>query len=430
MTLLAKLVRLVSSALLFLLIACQNSDDLGLELDPGNAETQVFFQEFDLDVTSILIDSLRTDESNQLLLGANTDSVFGTVSVNAYSELAYRNGAVPVDTLIVESGKLYLEVSEILTSNALIDQQLEIRLTAEPIFESAVYLADEELEVNEPIVAIWPLVVTNADSLIEIDLQLDFVESFWNTVRRSSNIADLDYGIELRPTNPNGGIASIEINADSTFMEFTSKDTRDSTYLTFFVLANQAHNIERDLSGGALSALANTGDEVDASGIAYINSLAGVYTKIDLTPIQGFIEANPTAIINNATLEVPVLDQKINNQSDRIEGINFFFEKPGSVINGPGLIDDISNSVLAPEEQYSDGRQQLTSRVILLEEDSLSYDESITLFSQFLLNQQLEEDEIVTSGFILIPSIRMTPQQSAIAASDVKLKIFYTELSN
>ena len=42
----------------------------------------------------------------------------------------------------------------------------------------------------------------------------------------------------------------------------------------------------------------------------------------------------------------------------------------------------------------------------------------------------LEEDEIVTSGFILIPSIRMTPQQSAIAASDVKLKIFYTELSN
>ena len=429
MTLLAKLQRLVLSAIVLFLLGCQNGENEELELDPGNAETQVLFQEFDLATTSILVDSLRTDGTSQLIVGANTDSVFGEVSVNAYAELAYRNGTVPVDTLRPESGTLYLEITDILSSGAFVDQELEVRLTTEPIFESAVYLSDDELETSETVIARWPLVVGSTDSLVSIDLEFSFIERFWSTVRSSNNISELDYGIEIRPSDPNGGMAAIEINADSSFLEILSRDVQDSSYLTFFVLENQAHNIERDRAGSALEGLSITGDETDASGISYINSMAGIYTKVDLSPFQDFIDNNPTAIINNATLELPILDQEINNLSQRIEGINFFFEKPGTVINGPGLIDDIANSVLAPEEQYSDGRPQLSSRVIFFDDDAMNYDESITLFSQFYLTQQVEDDDVVTTGFILIPSIRMTTQQSAIVASEVKLQIFYTEIS-
>ncbi len=427
MSLLDKVLRRGAIGLaLFGFWACDDPNDMGLELDPGEAETQVLFEELMLKASTIYLDSLRTDDGDFLMFGANEDPTFGSVQVTGYSEIEYRNGTIPSDTLDPQTATFYMEVNDILTSNTFIEQNVEVRLTTQDIFESAIYLADESLPTLDTLAGTWEIVIGKSDSIYSFDVGPFFRDILWNRVVTSSNIADLQFGIELRPTDSNGGITSIDISADSTFFHFESKGQDTTIFDTFFTLQSQFHNIARDRTGSLIESLANSGDSITDQENSYINSLAGVYTKIDITPLQSFIDRNPSAIINSANLEIPVIEGRLNNLSEQIQQISFLFETSPGKINGPGLIDDIANSALAPDEQYGDGRLPISLRVVDLNDDPLNYNESITLFAQFSLENRTLNDEFLTSSFVLVPSDRVSLEQSGIDGSGISLKLFYT----
>jgi len=429
MTLLAKarLGVIISSLLVFW--ACENTDDLGLELDPGDSETQVLFEELALTTNSVFIDSLRTDGGSGLIIGSNQDSVVGQVSVTAYTQIEYRNGTVPVDTLRLESGKLYLEVVDILSSNAFVDQEFEIRMTAEPVFQSAVYFADQSLATGDTVLATWPVIVSDFEQPIVVDLEFAFADRLWVELLESSNVSEWNLGIEIAAAQPDGGIVNVNIDGDSTFIALESLDSRDSDFNTFFDFTNQFHNVTRDRSGSLISDVNETGDVTSFNDISLVNALAGVYTTIDLGPLRDFAINNPDAVVNNAEIEIPSSEDLINERSTRVGIMNFLFAADGSVINGPGLLSDLGVTALAPEDDYLGASIPQAARSVSLDVDNLDYNQQITLFSQFFLSMQTIDEETLTTGFVLIPALRLTTQQSAIVSDSVKMKLFYTVLS-
>ncbi len=418
---------------LLVLVACGDSGDTLLELEPGDDATEVLFETFDLSVSSVFMDSLRTDGGTALIVGANRDSVYGLVDVTSYVELDYRNGPIPSDTLEVERATFYMEITELQSQNIVLDQTIELRITREAIYESAIYLSDETLQTEEEVIGTVPVLLTSEDTLVAVDLDTDFTNLLWDNIDNNNNIASLDFGLALSGSDPTGGIASIDITADSTFIEFTSTNDVDSAFTTVFLLENQFHHVERDRSGSLTAGLTSTGDSLAEGANAYINSLAGIYTSIDLSPLVSFLENNSDAVINIARLELPIPENQSLPLAQSLEALNFFFGKANSgLINGPGLIDDIGNTVLAPEIEYALGQRRISARNVRLEteEERSSYDETISLFSQYLLERNLAGDGFITNRFIILPSARLSLDRGVISRNDVQLEIFYTVLRN
>ncbi|MEL7006230.1 MAG: hypothetical protein AAFN93_26410 [Bacteroidota bacterium] len=206
-------------------------------------------------------------------------------------------------------------------------------------------------------------------------------------------------------------------------------DSRDSVFNTFFDFTNQFHNVRRDRSGSLISDVNETGDVTSFNDVSLVNALAGVYTTIDLGPLRDFAINNPDAVVNNAEIEVPNSEDLINERSTRVGIMNFLFAADGSVINGPGFLSDLGVTALAPEDDYLGASIPQAARSVSLDVDNLDYNQQITLFSQFFLSMQTIDEETLTTGFVLIPALRLTTQQSAIVSDSVKMKLFYTVLS-
>src|SRR5690606_14942559 len=81
--------KLAASAIFttLLISSCSDPATVGLELAPGNNQIGVFYQEFVLDAQMVLLDSFSTTNSNVLVVGNESDDLFGKTESTGYSRL-------------------------------------------------------------------------------------------------------------------------------------------------------------------------------------------------------------------------------------------------------------------------------------------------------------------------------------------------------
>ena len=80
--------------------------------------TNTSYIEFNLPTSEIFIDSLRTDDSDFILVGDYEDPLLGTLAAEAYFELQYDSGAVIADTLLLDSVVFMLKIEDQLMNDA------------------------------------------------------------------------------------------------------------------------------------------------------------------------------------------------------------------------------------------------------------------------------------------------------------------------
>lgn len=410
-----------------LLIACEEPGDLGLELNPGDSETEVNFQEFVLPASTFYIDSLRTDRGANILLGSNADTVFGQVTAESFFELSYSDGQVPLDCLEVLSAQLTFEVADILSLESIASFELEVRALTDTIYPSRIYDREDAISASTQVLDTWIVGVDRGDSIISIDLGNRLYSQLWQSTKDAENINDMYFGLNVRATDASNGLLALNIFADTTEIIFSSRDPLDTTYTTSYRLSNHFNKITRDRTGSRMATFQQTGDSINnENGLTYLSGVSGAVVRLDLNPFIDFVNTQENLIINKADIEIPVTANRINSIQSPVPDINLYFFKEGTVINGPGIADDVFNTALLNENDYSNLTALPVPRVLLYDEEDLNYSSTITLFTQSLLTDRLAGDDFLTDDLVVVPTSGLYIGQSSIQNSGVKLKVFYT----
>lgn len=426
MNLLDKILK--GTVLSLFLIACEDPGDLGLQLDPGDSQTEVKFQEFVLPASTFYIDSMRTDRGSNILVGNNTDSVYGHVASQSFMELVYSSGQTPVDCLDVVSGRLTFEISDILSLESISVLHLEVRALTDTIFPSRIYDRMDEIPTEEGLVAdTWTFGVDANDTIVNFDLGRGFVNRLWDLTENTEDITDLSLSLNLRANDESNGMVAINIFADTTELIINSKDPHDSIYSTVYTFQNHFNQVDRDRSGSRIESLVETGDSLSVdNGLSYLNGAAGTVVKLRMQPFLDFINNNDNIIINKADIDIPVYTPVNNAIQTPIQDISLYFYKDGTVINGPGIAQDVLNTAVLPENDYQSLTALPVPRSIFYSEDDQLYTSTVTLFSQSLITDKLSGDEFLTEDLVVVPATWVSIGQTSIQNSGIKLKVFYT----
>lgn len=409
------------------LIACDEPGDLGLELNPGDSETEVNFQEFVLPASTFYIDSLRTDRGANIIVGSNTDSIYGEITSETFLEISYESGQLPLDCLEVLSAQLSFEIGEVLSLESVANLELEVRMLQDTIIPSRIYSRDDAIPAEEFVLDTWNVTVDVADSVVGIDVGRRLYGLLWQGLGDAETISDIYFGINVRATDASDGLLALNIFADTTELIIHSKDPLDTMYTTVFALENHFNRVSRDRTGSRMAPLQQTGDSLDTdNGYSYVNGIAGTVVKLDLDPFLDFVNSQDNLIINKADIEIATVNNRANSIQSNVPDVNLYFFKEGTVINGPGIANDVFNTAVLSENDYSNLTALPTPRVLIFSEDDSNYSSTITLFTQSLLTDQLAGDELLTDDLVVLPTSGLYISQSTIQNSGVKLKVFYT----
>ena len=425
MNLLDKILK--GAVLSLFLIACEETGDLGIELNPGDSETEVNFQEFVLPASTYYIDSLRTDRGANIIVGSNTDSIYGEVTSEAFLELSYESGQLPLDCLEVLSAELHFEINDKLSLESVANLELEVRALQDTIYPSRIYSREDAIEVEDFVLDTWNVRVGVADSVVGIDVGRRLYGNLWLRTMEAENVNDMYFGVNIRATDASNGLMAFNIFSDTTRLIIHSRDPLDTMYTTVYAWENHFNRVTRDRTGSRLESLRQTGDSIISNnGFTYLNGIAGTVVKLNLDPFLDFVKSEENLIINKADIEIPTVVNRANTMQSTVQDINLYFFKEGTVINGPGIATNVFNTALLGENDYANLTALPVPRVLTFSEDHSNYSSTITLFTQSLLTDQLSGEEFLTDNLVVLPTSGLYIGQSTIQNSEVKLKIFYT----
>ncbi len=426
----------LGSGLVFLLIpfffACEDPADLGIRVRPDNQNITVRDTTITLPLSTILIDSLRTNQFTTLLIGNSEDSVTGNVSCTGYTQYSPALGTFPGDSLEFVSATMKFKINEVRTTDNILSGHIDVHESNDTLYNQVIYLASRQIDFNPtPISQVDYNINIDEDSILNIPVNSLGMELFdqllrydTDTVFRDSLQRNLLYyqPLVLNTTSTNSGLMALSLSNDSSaiWIEMRSAST-DSTYYYKYNFNGRGHftNIQRDRTGAKLQTLNEEYTDEFIGGYAYGSMVDGTFAKVDLAPLKAFYENNPDLIVNNSRINLNTTDYA-SEFVVPFSTIRFYFIRDGR-INGPigsSKIAAVTSAVLADISYSSSGIDYLN---ITHEAEPPNYSGAVTQFTQIFADDGLgiELEEMV----ILTPS---TTSLSKSVFTDAEITLFYT----
>lgn len=448
------------------IFSCEDPSEVGLGLDPNGLKSGLFYEEIVLPAQNVFIDSLVTNSDVRMLVGNYTDSIYGTTNALSYNRLStssiltaltFEIDSETTDTTysekyIVDSAVLTLQYHDIKTINAnnsiTSQQTIKVQQIGDQLFSSVNYLSTYDM----------PLLPVEAGNEFQVSFRLDSLENETvDTVKLylanswaeslfdifvEDNTNDVLFnefkGIAISGDENNSSLISFTPGGETALrvhyhIEAIEKGTSigDSIYNSFdslstiFSLTTTArfngviHDYSSSIIGPAIRDDLESFDVGD--GNIYLNSLAGVYPKIDMQPYLDFLsrEENEFIQINSFEFDLPTyLNSALYDKN--AENIRFLLTGENNKINTAGLLSgDLFTTAVLSDLGYLSGFQDIMTAS--LDSTSLSYIGVGTFFSQEIKNEEIEIDNL-----ILMPSDLTMPRHSVISQDGIKLKVFYS----
>jgi len=451
MTLLDKQTCLYKSGLALLLIpfffACDDPSQIGVEVPNTDDQYEVKKAEFSLPVSTISIDSLRTDNTSFSIFGQYSDPVTGKVTATSYNRYRASGGHLPESENLQVRAYVVLSVNNFRQDNNVIDDVVNIHEAEDSLFFDAIYLADRMVPFTQEPMATdtytFQVSSSEPDSTISFDLGENFTNFHYQLLLRSNedsesrdSLTGNDYfrkPLVFSPGINNSGLYSIDLQNDTTgiYLEMID-DNLDTTYYYKFTFDTKHYShISRDRSSSLLSDLTEEYQvSSNAGGFAYVDVMSGVYAKVGLTPLLEFIESNEEITVNSAVLS----NMSAENDPSYVDPFNvlqFLFIKDNGKINGPGLLDrnDIINNIILSDASYTNFNNPnfTPTSATSIYSDSLDYAPvNVTLFTESLLNNYLDKEDYLTEEVVIFSGASSSLNQTKLIGSETKLTLYYT----
>jgi hypothetical protein len=503
--------QLAMTAVALFFLSCEDEAGL-LGYKNPNTKFEVKYVEIPLESSVLLLDSQRTsnffftNETSRLLVGNYQDEQLGLVSAAAFTQYFTSSGAKLITGAVFDSVSLELRLdyyyygSQPASSQTISVHEVEdemskgignyfnytevnynsaalgskaISVDPKKIKDDLVILRDGN-DANDtlvtPLTIKMPLEQSFGQRLFEsalaysVNNDTTFVNDILFTkifkgIAVKSNATDKiiglspssTSGIKLHYHGPEGKQITLVLVFSSGFRVIGKTDATGPLVAQYPLTS--FNQIKTDRSGTALAPLTQFAqDFIPSNELRYIQSGAGVYTKLDFGKFFEFADTVPNLVINSAELVVAGVEQSDNtpfstslglrilNDNNRVKKFKLtttykqdsvLFNRynssqysgyPGSLTADAGSFGDADNSFVALTDQGSG---------LAYSSDTRSFSGNYALFFQQLLVP--EPDKTIFSSVILFPispdkpSGNKTVNRTVFPSSGIKLKIHYTK---
>ena len=478
MNLLAKRGKWLALSTILVIWGCQ--EDLGIEVDLGQRRTESVLNQFNLPVTHVYFDSVRTDAIGRLLVGEYSNSITGSVTTESYTEYQYKDGIDSyedffidkdsIDDIQFESALIRFRIAQAVANQASITQDWVIETLTDSIFSNALYLNDRTISTGVEIGR------SNQSLTIEnVDFSEDtvVVEVNLNPIEMSALFDDLithetdhrPFGIKISGENSDG-IFALTVDSDTTEIVLTFSANiyenvgdlsprSDTTLTSTFSLSTARHfvNIERDFTGSSFDGITDKETLDPNISNIYYHPLMGIYPVFDLSEFISFAEDNENAtfLANVGTFNLEFSD---NLSTIPDVGLTrfYFANKSGSTatVNWSGalatktsyataLLSDNSYAGSTTASLYSQTPDTLTTDPVVV-----GLNNEIAAFWQ-VLHQSVRDDlnavtiedrDFPNSLFYDVESLVLQPSNprdlgmNTIPKEGISVKIIHTKIKN
>jgi len=392
--------------LLAVLFACNDPDIIGLDL-PGSARFTITNDSIDnFTIKTVSEDSLRSDESQNLLLGQINDPIFGENKGSFCTQMLLTNNNIDaINGIEVDSVFLTYSISDHYGDlNESEDLEINVYRLSEDIYKDSNYYSDESFNYD-PNNLVTNYFINEGDSstssFINIQLDNSFGEIIMNETGGSNmidNVAFLEFfkGFHVEATASNT-ILYLNPIADKSRFSIYYHEIGGDTALSFdFELGGDATRIN----------MFNKKDINDISpdvNQIFIQSMAGYKAEFDFTNLEEIQTKCLGKSINRVTIDFEAFE---NNDYPPHEKLYLLRE------NNEGKIVFLTDFTIEGEGHFGG------------EFDNNTYSFNITrYFVQLLTNDQY------TNKLYLVPVLgSANANRTILNKSKISINIIYTEI--
>jgi hypothetical protein len=311
---------LIAGVILF--ASCNDPDLVGLDVQPPGDKINFGYTDT-TKVTAYTVreDSLRTDEISLYLLGSYTDSVFGRTDAGIFAQPLLPSSNVNLgDSLSVDSIVLTLGYTGLYGDSFPAQVFHVYKLTEDMHFDSA-YYSNRVFSYDPSEVGSATITPAPHDSIPQLRIRLSnqFGDEFRDMsnngqLTTNANFLTLFKGLYIKtdPVISGGGIFYVNLLTSlSKLTLYYSSGADDSLSFSFPFTTESARmtHFAHDYSLSPIQQQLN--DSLNGDSLVYVQSMAGVKTKIRFPNLKNYI-SNGMIAVNKAELEITVTSNSNN----------------------------------------------------------------------------------------------------------------------
>ncbi|CAN5461577.1 DUF4270 family protein [soil metagenome] len=425
--------------LFLLFISCDDPTDIGEPINPNGDKVGVFFAEFPVSSSNILLDSVYTAYSGRALVGKYNDLDFGYVKSQSYTQFLpdKANPTVP-DGMTVDSVVLTLRQNYFHGENFLAPQTVQAHFLTENLefksyftFNQTAYaesVGEKTFIPNPEIDTIFRMHLT--PDVIFRDQWLQFSKNYKADSTTISSFLDVIKGLALVPGEDNTVVLGFDIYHPQSNIAIHYHTSADTASVNFrFGNASSGlvsyNNIITDRSNTPLANITPHTEFHAEDNMIYFQPGTGLVSKINIDGFKTFMDTTGNIIINRADFLIGA----VNPFSKYLEppaSISYYYtdESNKALLVDPTKPRSGGNFPLAIFEPSS-GNQQPTPVESRISKESytLNMTNILDAFSRDLMD--VNEYLLSPPGYAISNSLR----QAKLHSDNLKLKIYYTKLN-
>jgi hypothetical protein len=442
--------------------ACEEPGEIGLEINPENGSFVARYFEIPIDnfviqqedVKSGSLTRINFNHVNQLptsdgrlLVGGYSTPEFGTFTSSSFSNMYFTRFGFTSHDFIFDSLVFKIKVDYIYGNEFLGNRKIFVHELSEEILLDSVYLTKNSTAYYPDPVGEFNFSVSPFDTILvdtvfstrlsdELGLKLfdkageDSITFFDNRVFR-----EFFKGIALVADEPNGVVAGIHAESQSTYMRMHFHNEKDTTFLDFTIdgftqdttivgtdttykiinLTRYYNNVSLDKSGSAIAGIPGYYTEFQTNDdFTYIQASSGILTKLDFSKYFEFLDTVKNLVINRAELIMPV--KNYQNYLQPSFGFDLY-------------LTDASNKFIEVDDQGSITYLTIgnLSYTAVPNENRGQYAGSITGYIQGLTGGQIQNPFILVGQSGLEKSV-LSVNQTLLEKRNILLRVYYSSL--
>lgn len=353
----------VSAFLSILLISsCSDPASVGLELAPGNNQIGVFYQEFNLDAQVVLLDSFNTVNTGALVVGNETDELFGKTEGIGYSRLFFdvASEKPPVNSIL---DSMFFNLDIVSVNGSDLDQAkgLSVHKLSEPILDTLYYNVDALSFDANPFASIDFTFDDIKDTVLRLPTTEEFKNEFFGKLKegRGNEFDNLftfrSYfpGVAVKAKEGDNSAVGIALGSNTGIAVFyhLDGDTIAKRFDVNTFSSRSFNGVKSDRSGTPTERVTVKGESYDVGPIVGMKSTLAMALKIDTSPIDSFLDTLSGITFNQVIFSIGEIEEQDENNNP-ISGMVMIFVDENNV-----AIPSTINKV--PLYVQSDGQPQV-----------------------------------------------------------------------
>ena len=305
--------------------ACEDPSSIGLELDPNSNQIGVFYQEIPLTALVVRQDSVLTTNREALVFGGDISDFFGKTEATAYSRLLFNRDLIrPGANATLDSVRFNFNFRAVNGDDLSQSKTIKVHKLKEQIRDINYYSFNSLEFEEEPIFSSSFNFANRQDTLVFTKLENNsFANELFEAIKDGAILRDNFTFREFVPGiafkgDPTENVSYHLIPSTNTGFVFFFRNEGDTISRSFTVATGVNFNSARhfnqitvDPTGTPTEAVTENFVAYDLGGLAGSKNNTGLVVKLDMSPLDAFLDTLRNVTFNQVILELGPMKRNV-----------------------------------------------------------------------------------------------------------------------